>query len=301
MNVSMQDGFNLGWKLASVIRGQCLHAILDTYSDERRTLAKELIDFDRAFAKMFSARPTDFSTKAASKDTTRTDGDGIDPAEFQRYFVKQGRFTAGTAVHYAPSLISAAPAHQHLATGFVVGMRFHSARVIRLADARPLHLGHVVKADGRWRLFLFSDATAPDHPTSRLRALCDFLDRSDHSPVRAHTPAAADIDSVIDARAIFQQAHRDLASTVVPDLLRPRKGRFGLIDYEKVFCPDLKSGDIFDQRGIDRSVGSIVVVRPDQFVANVLPLNAHEELAAFFRGFMMPAGAVYNGPTKNSP
>jgi hypothetical protein len=52
------------------------------------------------------------------------------------------------------------------------------------------------------------------------------------------------------------------------------KGRFGLIDYEKAFCQDLKSGDnIFDQRGIDRSAGCIVVVRPDQFVANVLPLD----------------------------
>ena len=43
---------------------------------------------------------------------------------------------------------------------------------------------------------------------------------------------------------------------------------------------------MFDLRGIDRERGCIVVVRPDQYVAHVLPLDAYEELAAFFDGFM---------------
>jgi phenol 2-monooxygenase len=33
-----------------------------------------------------------------------------------------------------------------------------------------------------------------------------------------------------------------------------------------------------------------MVVRPDQYVANVLPLDAHDDLAAFFGGFMLRAG-----------
>jgi phenol 2-monooxygenase len=57
-----------------------------------------------------------------------------------------------------------------------------------------------------------------------------------------------------------------------------------------MFCPDVKSGkDIFDMRGIDRAKGCIVVVRPDQHVAHVLPLEAYGELAAFFDGFMQQA------------
>jgi hypothetical protein len=31
-----------------------------------------------------------------------------------------------------------------------------------------------------------------------------------------------------------------------------------------------------------------VVVRPDQYVAQVLPLDAHQALADFFAGFMLP-------------
>ena len=32
----------------------------------------------------------------------------------------------------------------------------------------------------------------------------------------------------------------------------------------------------------------MVVVRPDQYVAHVLPLDAYAELAAFFDAFMLP-------------
>ena len=71
-------------------------------------------------------------------------------------------------------------------------------------------------------------------------------------------------------------------------MLLPRKGRFGLIDYEKAFTPDLRNGpDIFDLRGIDRARGAMVVVRPDQHVANVLPIDAHDALAGFLGRFML--------------
>jgi phenol 2-monooxygenase len=279
MNVSMQDAFNLGWKLASVLRGRSPPEILRTYSNERQAVAKELIDFDRKWARMFSAPP---------KDPLGAQREGVDPAEFQRYFIKQARFTAGTETRYAPSAITGEPTYQHLAEGFSIGMRFHSAPVIRLADARPVHLGHVVEADGRWRVFAFSDAANPTALSSRLRALCELLVGSPHSPVRRHTPAGADIDSVIDVRAIFQQGHRELEIEAMPALLLPQKGRFGLHDFEKMFCPDLKNrADIFDARGIDRSRGCMVVVRPDQYVAHVLPLDAFAALGSFFDGFML--------------
>jgi hypothetical protein len=120
-----------------------------------------------------------------------------------------------------------------------------------------------------------------------LARLCDFLAGAPDSPVRRFTPATADVDSVIDVRAVLQQDHRTLALEGMPPFLLPRKGRYGLVDYEKMFCPDLKSGgDIFDMRGIDRDQGCIVVVRPDQHIAHILPIDAHAELVGFFAGFM---------------
>jgi 2-polyprenyl-6-methoxyphenol hydroxylase-like FAD-dependent oxidoreductase len=55
MNVSMQDAFNLGWKLAAVLSGRSAPSLLNTYSTERQTIAKGLIDFDREWAAMISA------------------------------------------------------------------------------------------------------------------------------------------------------------------------------------------------------------------------------------------------------
>jgi phenol 2-monooxygenase len=280
MNVSMADAWNLGWKLGAVLRGTARPELLRTYTEERQAVAEELIAFDREFAKMFSAPP---------KDSAEAEGDGVDPAEFQRYFQRQGRFTAGVATRYAPSPITAEPTHQHLAEGFPVGMRFHSAPVVRLADARPLQLGHVARADGAWRLYVFADRPDPASPDSRARALCDFL-ASEKSPLARYTPAGADPDAVIDVRAVFQQAHRDLAVGELPPVLQPRKGPFGLVDHEKVFCPAPRAGDVFDLRGIDRELGCLVVVRPDQYVAHVLPLDAHGELADFFAGILVDAG-----------
>ncbi len=277
MNMSMQDGFTLGWKLGAVLTGRAAPDLLRTYSDERRAVAQELIDFDRDFARMFSARP-----KTAAGD------EGIDPAAFQRYFQQHGRFTAGVATRYGASAITAATPHQTLATGFPVGMRFHSAPVIRLADARPMQLGHVVTADGRWRVFAFAGAGDPTAPDGALARLCAAL-AAPGGAIRRHTPAGADIDAVIDLRAVLQQGHRDLALGALPALLRPAKGRYGLIDMEKVFCPDPRAGDIFDLRGIDRAAGALVVVRPDQHVAHVLPLADAAGLAAFFGGILRPA------------
>jgi phenol 2-monooxygenase/3-hydroxybenzoate 4-monooxygenase len=280
MNFSMQDTFNLGWKLAAVLRKQCGPRLLHTYSAERQVVAQELIDFDREWAKMFSDRP---------KQGGGGESDGVDPKEFQKYFEQHGRFTAGMGTHYRPSVICGEATYQHLAKGFVIGTRFHSAPVVRIADAKPVQLGHAGKADGRWRLYAFAGTNDHLDVGVGLRALCKFLDESPDSPLRKYTRPGQDIDAVFDVRAIFQQGHRELAIESMPALLLPIKGRYGLRDYDKVFCPDLKNGpDIFDLRGIDRGQGALVVVRPDQYIAHVLPSDAHQALAAFFAGFMLP-------------
>jgi len=277
MNVSMQDTYNLGWKLAYVLEGRAKPDLLRTYTIERHAIAQGLIDFDKKWSKIMASPP---------KDPDHPELGGVDPAELQKYFVMSGRYTAGVATHYPPSTVLTAEAtHQALAEGFTIGMRFHSAPVVRLADAKPVQLGHAARADGAWRIYAFADRSG-----QKLRKLMDVLADSEQSPVCRFTPKGADIDSVIDVRAIFQQGHRDLKVEDLPSLLLPRKGRFGLIDYEKAYTPDLKSGlDIFDLRGIDRERGAMVVVRPDQHVANVLPLDAHAELTTFFGRFMLDA------------
>jgi len=272
MNVSMQDTFNLGWKLAHVLKGLSGPELLASYSAERQAIAQNLIDFDRDWSRMVSA-------PVKSEDNP----DGVEPAEVQKYFIQHGRYTAGTATRYQPSLLTGDGTHQHLAEGFPIGMRLHSAPVVRLADAKPLHLGHTAKADGRWRIFAFAGSGNPASKDCALWQLCDFFADAEESPVLRHTAGGEDADAVIDVRAVLQQPHRDVALKDMHPFLKPAKGRYGLTDYEKIFCPDLTGrGDIFDMRGIDRDTGCMVVVRPDQYVADILPLDAHRDLAAFF-------------------
>ena len=272
MNVSMGDAFNLGWKLAGVLRGTYDARILNSYTSERQTIAQELIDFDREFSKQFSAPVKSGRTP-----------DGVDPRQLEQTFIQAGRFTAGTAVRYYASDICGPDRYQSLAAGLPIGMRFHSAPVVRWADAKPMHLGHTVVADGRWRIFAFAD----EH-TTKLNTLCEWLGASTDAPTRTYTPNGADIDSVIDLRAVYQTCHRALTNATLPTILKPSKGRLDLTDYEKVFCPH-PTTDIFDTRGIDRTAGCMVIVRPDQYVAHILPLDDHAALAAFFAGFMRPA------------
>ncbi|KGJ05384.1 phenol 2-monooxygenase [Paracoccus halophilus] len=280
MNVSMGDAFNLGWKLVSVLQGRCPPEILHSYSAERRAVAQDLIDFDREWSRIISERP----------EGVQDDGDA---PKFQRYFIEQGRYTAGMSVTYQPSALTGGAGSQDLAWGFRIGTRFHSAPVVRLGDVRRMELGHCIQADTRWRLFAFSPDEDPATEGSAIRGLCDFLATSPASPMRRYTPEGADPDAVIDLRAVFQQGARDLALERMPACLLPCKGRFGLVDYEKMFCADRREGqDIFDLRGIDRKRGCMVIVRPDQYVAHVLPLEDHAALAAFFDGFMLPARAV---------
>ena len=59
MNVSMQDGWNIGWKLGHVLEGRAPESLLATYSAERQVIAKNLIDFDREWSTIMATRPED--------------------------------------------------------------------------------------------------------------------------------------------------------------------------------------------------------------------------------------------------
>ncbi len=283
MNVSMQDAFNLGWKLAAVLQGRSPASLLNTYSAERQAVAKELIDFDREWAAMLSG------------------GAGNDPSAVQRYFVQHGRYTAGTATHYKPALLTAESGHQHLAQGLAIGTRFHSAPVLRMGDGKQVQLGDTFAADGRWRLVAFAgkgDAATPD---SALGKLCSYLGQNADSPIKRYTPAGADVDAVFDMRAVFQQSHHTLAITAMPELLFPHKGRYGLRDYEKAFCAlDGASKNIYAMRRINQDSGCLVVVRPDQYIAHVMPIDDTAALAKFFAGFMLENAASMDHKTTDS-
>jgi phenol 2-monooxygenase len=270
MNVSMQDTFNLGWKLGQVLTGRSPDTLLDTYSGERQEVAQKLIDFDREWSELMAKKPEE-----------------LPPEELADFYVKTAEFPAGFLTHYPPSMVIGGAVYQALATGFPIGKRFKSAPVIRVADVNPIHLGHHARADGRWRVYVFADAATVSE-ASALRDWAEWMATED-SPIARFTPPG-DIDSLFDIKVVFPGTHDQVNIGQVPPLFLPRGGPFGLIDYEKVYATD-PGQDFFELRGIDRR-GCVIVVRPDQYVAHILPLSAREELSDFFAQSMLEARTV---------
>jgi phenol 2-monooxygenase len=262
MNVSMQDGFNIGWKLGHVLEGRSPESLLSTYSAERQVIAKNLIDFDKEWSTLMAKKPEEFAT----------------PSELEDFYVSTAEFPAGFMTQYAPSTLIGEPVHQELATGFSIGKRFKSAPVVRVCDTNPLQLGHQATADGRWRIYVFADPAAAGAP-SPVAGFAEWIANSPDSPLAA-TPEGADRDAWFDVKVVYQQDHTNIDIGAVPAAFKPQVGPFQLTYLEKVYATD-PTADIFELRGIDRR-GVVVVVRPDQYVANVLPLTATAELAAFF-------------------
>jgi len=273
MNVSMQDAFNLGWKVAHVLGGRSPESLLATYSAERQVVAKDLIDFDKEWSTLMAKSPEEFDS----------------PKALGEFYTTTAEFPAGFMTQYRPSMIVSEATHQELATGFPLGKRFKSARVVRVADTNPRQLGHHHQADGRWRLYAFGDAPGPGE-RSQLTNWAMWLAESANSPLLAYTPDGAGIDSVFDVKVVYQQQLGDVDLGRVPQVFLPRSGPFELIDYEKVYGT-LPGEDIFDVRGVDRS-GCVIVVRPDQYVAAIRPLTATADLAAFFAQMMLVQRAV---------
>lgn len=149
MNISMQDGYNIGWKLAYVLNHNAPSELLDTYVLERRKVAEDLIAFDRHLAKLFSARVKAPSPARSTDDEYDTD--------FKEHFLKNAEYMAGLTSKYEDSVItSSATSDQTVGTGIDVGMRFPSAQVVRYSDARAVQLITALPSDGKWRVIVFA-------------------------------------------------------------------------------------------------------------------------------------------------
>lgn len=303
MNVSMHDTYNLGWKVALVAKGIAKPSILSTYQTERRAIARDLIDFDHRFSRLFSGRP--------AKDVM--DAEGVSMDEFKDTFLKGNLFASGLIVNYGPSnlvmkavdgpekgeLSGSTPTSisadtfakkQALATGLPVGMRFNSFKVVNQSDARPWHFQEKLKSDGRFRVVLFAGNILNPLQKNRVEQFCEALG-APNSFFRTFNPTSPPLDMVIEVLTIHsaKRTETDLVRDF-PEILHPFNPHTGW-DYDKVFVDDASYhegvGDAYMKYGVDKERGCVVVARPDQYVGWVGDLEDFDDLQRYFEGCLV--------------
>ncbi|OHW90150.1 FAD binding domain-containing protein [Colletotrichum incanum] len=273
MNVSLQDGYNIGWKLAAVLQGQAQPSILETYVSERHQTAKDLIDFDRQFARMFSSsyrREHGYSTK-----------------DFQDYFIKSGRYTAGLATQYKPSMLVRDIGCDDLARGMKAGVRFPSAQVVRFSDARAMQLSQALHADSRWSLIIFAGDVTRRCSEERLDKLANNLEVI----LRQFTESHEDTTSFLNLILVLKSDRKNLDDKKIPNLFMPYTGKWGVKCLQNIFVDDISyhagHGEAYAKYGVDPEVGAMILVRPDQYVSEICALENTETIKKFFQSFFM--------------
>jgi phenol 2-monooxygenase len=217
MNASMNDTHNLAWKLAMVIKGLAYPDILKTYEFERRSYAKQLIEFDREFAKLFANKP------AQNAEET-----GVTHEKFRDAFELFGGFTSGLAIQYDPSLITAQSSeNQVLAKGLLIGKSFTSQIVVRHADARPFHLHDQMPTDLRFRVLIFSGDCLLSSQLQKTQKATVVL----KALAKRYTPSNVAYDDVIDFITVSSNPHATYEKESLPLFLFQNKW--------KVFCDEV--------------------------------------------------------------
>ena len=304
MNVSMQDTYNLGWKIGLVIKGLAKRCILTTYQSERRRIAQDLIAFDHRFSRLFSGRP--------AKDAA--DEAGISMSEFKDAFEKGNMFASGLAVDYGASTLVAKPGSstdegdgtdagptvtgvgvgkvvgkQGLASNIKLGMRFPSFQVLNQSDARPWQFAHFLPSDGRFRIIVFAGDLQSPEQWRRVQTLGEALASKD-SLLHRFTPSGQRLDSVIEVLTIHSAPRREIELLDLNEVFHPWDEKRGW-DYEKVFVDDESyhegHGEAYRGYGVDRRRGCLVIARPDQYVGWVGELEDVWDLGRYFEGVLV--------------
>ena len=82
LNLGVQDGFNVGWKLAAEVGGWAPQGLLDSYHTERHPVAAEVLDNSRAQLELMSVEPGPQSVRRLVSEL-------MDFEEVNRYLIEK--------------------------------------------------------------------------------------------------------------------------------------------------------------------------------------------------------------------
>ncbi|KAK5127925.1 hypothetical protein LTR85_005042 [Meristemomyces frigidus] len=312
MNVSMQDAYNLGWKIGSVLSGMSDRKILSSYDEERRPIANELIKLDTKMSNFYSEGPSEESQ------------------DYQTFRDTFSWFLSGVSVSYGPNMLvtsakkGLASSNGHHANGdrrgshgehangpkpyetngsnghrcspvsdvalareIRLGQRMPSEKIVCQSEANPMLLSDILPSNGKWRALVFAgDLTSADQ-RQVVQNLGEALEKVCHQ--YAHPRQG--LHSTIEVITIHSRSRDDVVMLDLHNVYHPWDDTLGW-DYWKVYCDDAGTagtcGETYEKYGIDAESGCLVILRPDQHVSYIGALSDETAPARFFADVLVP-------------
>jgi phenol 2-monooxygenase len=207
------------------------------------------------------------STIVAKDGSTTDQGDGTDVRVSEKFQVKS---------------------NQQLATSLEIGKRIPSTKVLNQSDARPWHFQELLPSNGRWRIIVFTGDISQPEQKKKLESLGQAINEKS-SFYRRFNPPAAKYDTVFEIFAVHTASRKDTTIFDFPEVFRNYDEVEGW-DYSKIYVDEESyhegHGKIYEKFGISGE-GCAVILRPDQYISYVGPMEDVDAINKFFSGFML--------------
>lgn len=297
MNVSMQDTFNLGWKIASVVKGVLHPRVLETYQQERLPVAERLIALDQRICRGMCSQ----QNRNPDAHHGRFDED------HKRALEEENSSMSGLAVIYQPnslvtSTVRDAPLPKNVASccskPFVapnlrVGARIPSVLILNQSDSQACHLQQILPSTGQWNLIIFGGDIAVADQKRRVEGLTEALSSPESAFEKLNNPVSVARRgfSALGVYLIHCADRHSIELNDLPMVFRPwtKDG----VDYGRVWADNeayhhAGGGELYSSFGIGDK-GCMALLRPDQHLAFLSDIDDVESLEQFLRSVMPEA------------
>lgn len=266
MNVSMNDAYNLTWKLAFTVRGLASPSLLKTYQTERRHIAKQLVEFDEKWSHLFASQ------------------DNLEGPQFEDLFLQSKGFVSGCGHRYPSSPLTDEQVDvkivQEAAESLTPGKRLLPIHLTRHIDGASLNIIDDMWSNGHFRIVVFAGSRLQDGGLDKVSTYLTGKDSPlNHNSTSSKSKAndilynpALDPDTIIELFLIHNSPHLETSIETLPAPFPEWRATI----YEDV--QQKAHGEL----GIDLDVGALVVVRPDGYVGLVTGLDGGERVGRYF-------------------
>lgn len=268
LNISVQDAYNLVWKIGSVIADGADPMILETYEKERRPIAEHLMEMDRRLNQVYADQGEDFSEMKKVRD-------------------HYSGAISGLRIVYEPNLLIREDRGSATAAKFVaLGARLPPSHVVSQDTGSCVPFEELLPSDGSWKLLIFlrrMKGLTEDGANDFLRALQERTHLSHISKApRKNFPRIQTIliRPRIEADALNPIGHSNgqpfprAPANIALDT-RDQLSIKAVFDATETHQP-------YQDYGIDETAGAIILCRPDQHVALIDSVSEWAALDSFF-------------------